>query len=151
MTKALVLYHSQSEGNTGLIANAIADGLKKEGCQVDMHNTNDSRFDITKYPQYDCVAFGSPDYYSYLAGGIKMFIDDHFVANFIKKGSGYTNKHYSLFYTHGMGGHIKEVINNLFLNMGTLVGTPIGCQGKPGNDVLEKAKNLGIELAKSVK
>jgi hypothetical protein len=42
--------------------------LKGEKCEVILHNTNEERFDITKYPLYDCVAFGTPDYFSYMAG-----------------------------------------------------------------------------------
>jgi len=77
MTKALVLYHSQEFGNTAEMARAIADGLREGGCMVDLFNTNDGRYDVTRFPQYDCVAFGSPDYYSYIAGGLKVFMDDH--------------------------------------------------------------------------
>jgi flavodoxin len=58
-------------GNTGKIAEAVAEGLKGEKCEVILHNTNEERFDITKYPLYDCVAFGTPDYFSYMAGTIK--------------------------------------------------------------------------------
>ena len=71
MTKALVLYHSQEHGNTAEMAEAVAEGLRAEGCEVDSFNTNDGRFDVTRFPKYDCVAFGSPDYYSYIAGGLK--------------------------------------------------------------------------------
>jgi multimeric flavodoxin WrbA len=85
MTKALVLYHSQEFGNTAEMAQAIADGLREGGCTVDLFNTNDGRFDVTKFPQYDCVAFGSPDYYSYIAGGLKMFMDDHYIFDVHKK------------------------------------------------------------------
>ncbi|MFX0071276.1 MAG: flavodoxin domain-containing protein, partial [Candidatus Hermodarchaeota archaeon] len=44
MTKALVLYHSQQYGNTKKMAEAVAEGLRSEGCEVILHNTNDSRF-----------------------------------------------------------------------------------------------------------
>ena len=76
MAKALVIYHSQEFGNTAAMAQAVAEGLKAAGCEVDMFNTNDGRFDITRFPQYDCAAIGSPDYYSYIAGGLKTFMDD---------------------------------------------------------------------------
>jgi flavodoxin len=62
MAKALILFHSQEYGNTAAMAEAVAEGLREAGCEVDLFNTNDGRFDITQFPQYDCVAFGSPDY-----------------------------------------------------------------------------------------
>jgi hypothetical protein len=43
------------------MAEAVAEGLKEAGCEVDLFNTNEGRFDITQFPQYDCAAFGSPD------------------------------------------------------------------------------------------
>jgi len=63
MTKALVLYHSQESGNTAAMAQAVAEGLREGGCEVDSFNTNDGRFDVSKFPQYDCAAFGSPDFH----------------------------------------------------------------------------------------
>ena len=64
MVKALVLYHSQQFGNTQKMAIAIAEGLKEENCEVTLYNTNDGRFNLTTYPQYDCIALGTPDYFS---------------------------------------------------------------------------------------
>ena len=61
MAKALVLYHSQEYGNTAEMAKAVAGGLEESGCTVDSSNTNDGRFDVTKFPQYDGVAIGSPE------------------------------------------------------------------------------------------
>ena len=149
MTKALVLYHSQVQGNTEALARAVIQGLKESGCEVDAHNTNLSRFEIDSFPQYDCVAFGSPDYFSYVAGGIKMFIDDHWAAIRFENKQGMTGKPYSLFYTHGRGGMIRDVIGRLFNKVGSRVGEPVGCQGAPTSEVLEKAKELGLKLSAS--
>lgn len=150
MAKALVLYHSQVHGNTAALAKAVAQGLEEAGCQVDTHNTNESRFDIDRFPQYDCAAFGSPDYFSYVAGGMKMFIDDHWAAIRFDEKEKMTEKPYILFYTHGRGGMIKDVIGRLFTRVGTLVGEPVGCQGEPTSGVLENARQLGMKLGKSV-
>ena len=53
MVKALVLYHSQEFGNTAAMAEAVAEGLQDAGCEVDLFNTNEGRFDVTQFPQYD--------------------------------------------------------------------------------------------------
>lgn len=150
MTKALVLYHSQEFGNTAEMAQAIADGLREAGCTVDLFNTNDGRFDVTRFPQYDCVAFGSPDYYSYIAGGLKMFVDDHYVFDVHKKLKGLTNKPFVVFYSHGGGGNVKNIMPRIFSRIGTLIGEPVGCMGRPDKKVLERCNALGRELARAV-
>ena len=150
MTKALVLYHSQEFGNTAEMARAIADGLREGGCMVDLFNTNDGRYDVTRFPQYDCVAFGSPDYYSYIAGGLKVFMDDHYIFDVHNKLKGLRNKPFVLFYSHGGGGNVKNIMPRIFSRIGTLVGEPVGCMGRPDKNVLERCKALGRELAKAV-
>ena len=150
MAKALVIYHSQEFGNTGAMAEAVAEGLRSAGCEVDLFNTNDSRFDITKFPQYDCAAFGSPDYYSYIAGGMKTFMDDHYIHDVRKGLKGLKNKPYALFYSHGGGGRVRNVMTEIFKRVGTQVGEAVGSQGKPSPQVLEKCKELGEALAEAV-
>jgi multimeric flavodoxin WrbA len=147
MVKALVLYHSQQYGNTQKMAEAVAEGLKREKCEVTIHNTNEGRFDITKYPQYDCVAFGSPDYFSYMAGTIKTFIDDWYIK---RNESGYQARPYAAFFTHGGGGRGKEAFA-LFNRLGIQVGKTIECQGTPNTQTLIECKTLGSELGKVVK
>jgi len=150
MAKALVLYHSQEFGNTAPMAEAVAEGLRDAGCVVDLFNTDDGRFDITSFPQYDCAAFGSPDYYSYIAGGLKTFMDDHYIYDVRKNLEGLKEKPYALFYSHGGGGRVKDVMQNIFKRIGTSVGEPVGSRGKPEPQVLEQCKALGKELAEAI-
>jgi multimeric flavodoxin WrbA len=151
MAKVLVLYHSQEYGNTALMAKAVANGLENSGCVVDMFNTNDGRFDITKFPQYDGVAIGSPDYYSYIAGGLKMFMDDHYIYDVHKKLKGLRDKPFFLFYSHGGGGRVKEVMPRIFKRVGTLISEPVGSMGRPDKQVLNRCKALGAELVSIVR
>lgn len=150
MKKALVLYHSQEFGNTAEMAQAVAEGLREGGCTVDLFNTNDGRFDVTRFPQYDCVAFGSPDYYSYIAGGLKVFMDDHYISDVHKKLKGLRDKPFALFYSHGGGGNVKDIMPRIFSRIGTLIGEPVGSMGRPDQNVLERCKALGRELARTV-
>jgi flavorubredoxin len=150
VAKALVLYHSQEFGNTKVMAEAVAEGLRASWCDVTLFNTNEGRFDVTGFPQYDCVAFGSPDYYSYVAGGLKTFMDDHYVHDVRKGLKGLKGKPYALFYSHGGGGDVRDAMVNLFKRVGKQVGEPVGSYGKPNRDALEKCRVLGRELAATV-
>ncbi len=150
MVKALVLYHSQEFGNTGLMAEAVAEGLRSAGCDMDTWNTNDGRYDVTEFPPYDCVAIGTPDYYSYVAGGLKTFMDDFYVHEVRKGLKGLREKPYALFYSHGGGGRVKDSLQ-VFKRVGTLIGEPIGCYREPDEAALRKLRALGELLAKAVK
>ena len=150
MAKALVLYHSQEFGNTAAMAEAVAEGLRDAGCEVDLFNTNDGRYDVTRFPQYDCVAFGSPDYYSYIAGGLKTFMDDHYMCDVHEGLPGLREKPYALFYSHGGGGRVRDAMDRIFSRIGTLVGEPVGSRGRPDRKVLESCRALGKQLARAV-
>lgn len=145
MTKALVLYHSQQYGNTKKMAEAVADGLRSEGCDVTLHNANDLRYPIAEYPTYDCVAFGTPDYFSYIAGTLKTFMDDWFIH---RNEPGYQGKPYAVFYSHGGRGRVKDTLS-LFSRVGTQIGMSVGSHRDPHKTILDDCRALGIELAKA--
>ncbi len=145
--KALVLFHSQEYGNTRAMAEAVAEGLSGAGADVTVFNTNDGRFDVQSFPSFDCVAFGSPDYYSYIAGGLKVFLDDFHIAYEQKRGKGSVNMPYALFYSHGGGGRVKGPLEELFKRIGTKVGETVESKGKPTSEVLKKCRTLGEALA----
>ena len=75
MARVLIVYHSLS-GNTKAAAEAVAEGAKaggadpvlKEGLQA---GPEDLR-------ACDAIAIGTPDYFSYMAGGLKDFFDRSF-------------------------------------------------------------------------
>jgi NAD(P)H dehydrogenase (quinone) len=147
MTKVLVLYHSQQHGNTSKMAEAVAEGIRSEDCEVTLHNANDERYPIEEYPLYDSVALGTPDYFSYIAGTLKTFMDDWYIH---RNEPGYQSRPYALFYSHGGGGRVKESLS-LFRRLGTPVGESVGSRGAPDLTVLEECISLGIKLAKSSK
>jgi multimeric flavodoxin WrbA len=147
MTRALVLYHSQQYGNTKQMAEEVAEGLRSEGCEVTLHNADEERYPINEYPNYDCVAFGTPDYFSYLAGTLKTFMDDWYIH---RNKPGYRNKFYAVFYSHGGGGRVKQALG-LFSRVGTQVGKLVESYGFPNRTVLNECRALGVELAKATK
>ena len=73
MVEILVLYYSRS-GRTKALADSVAEGVESiEGAtakvkRVDYATVND-------FISCDAVAFGSPNYFSYMAGVMKDFFD----------------------------------------------------------------------------
>ncbi len=146
MGSVLVLFHSQEYGNTAMMAQAIGEGARAAGAKVTLVNTNEQRLDIDQYRHFDAVAFGSPDYYSYIAGGLKVFVDDWYIARKSNR-QGLENKPYGLFYSHGGGGRVRGPFEDLFSRMGTQVGETIESYLRPNDGVLEACRELGRQLA----
>lgn len=145
MVSVLVLYHSQQYGNTKRMAVAVAEGAKEAGAEVVLHNANEGRFDIEEYRRFDAAAFGSPDYYSYIAGTMKVFLDDWFIA----KGqdpSGLEDKPMGLFYSHGGGGAVGGVLERLFSRLGYQVGETIESLRAPSERQVAACRELGRAL-----
>jgi flavorubredoxin len=150
MTSILVLYHSQEYGNTGAMAEAIGEGTRAAGAEVTLVNTNEQRMDIEQYRGFDAVTFGSPDYYSYIAGGLKVFLDDWYIAQ-KSNSQGLKGKPYGLFLSHGGGGRARGPLEELFGRMGTKVGETVASRGRPDDSVLEACRELGRQLADAAK
>lgn len=150
MASVLVLYHSQEFGNTKAMAEAVAEGAREAGAEVTLANTHDTRLDVEAYRGFDAVAFGSPDYYSYIAGGLKVFLDDWHIARG-SNAEGLEGKPYGLFYSHGGGGKVRGPLESLFSRMGTQVGATAESRGRPDDAALAACKALGRQLAEAAK
>ncbi|MBN1978053.1 MAG: NAD(P)H-dependent oxidoreductase [Anaerolineae bacterium] len=149
MGTLLVLYHSQEYGNTAAMAGAIGEGARAAGAEATLVNTNEQRLDIEQYRRFDAVAFGSPDYYSYIAGGMKTFLDDWYIAQ-KSNSQGLKDKPYGLFLSHGGGGRARRPLEELFGRMGTQVGGTVTSRGRPNDAVLEACRELGRQLADAI-
>ena len=149
MSSVLVPYHSQEHGNTAAMAEAVAEGARETGVEVTLVNTNEKRLDIEQYRSFDAAAFGSPDYYSYIAGGLKMFLDDWYTAK-LSNPQGLAGKLYGVFYSHGGGGAVRGPLENLFSRMGTKVGETVESCGRPDDATLEACRKLGRQLAEAI-
>ncbi len=149
MGSVLVLYHSQEYGNTGAMAEAVAEGARAAGADVTLLNTNERRIKMDEYRTFDAVAFGTPDYFSYFAGTLKVFLDDWYLG---KKANAarLSNKPYALFLSHGGGGRAKQPFEDLFKQMGTKVGNTVVSAGRPTPPTLEACRALGKQLAQAV-
>ncbi len=147
MGSILVLYHSQEHGNTAAMAKAIAQGAVAFGAQVECVNTNLVRLDPYRFAKYSAVAFGSPDYYSQIAGGLKTFLDDWYMAKEATPTIA-RPRSYGLFCSHGGGGAVARVMEKLFAGIGTQLGVTIESEGAPDRTVEKACWDLGWSLAK---
>ena len=148
MAGILVLYHSQQYGNTRAMAEAVAEGARTAGAEVTLVNTNEQRIEAAEYAACDAAAFGSPDYYSYIAGGLKVFLDDWHIAK-TADGDRLTDKPYALFYSHGGGGAVVGPMEKLFSAIGTKVGQTVESHGAPDGKALKACQELGRQLAEA--
>ncbi len=152
MVLLLVLYHSQEYGNTEAMAKAVAEGAKNAGAKVTLINTDTKRVDIDQFRQFDAVVFGSPDYWGYIAGGLKIFVDDFYIARKVNR-QGLENKPYGLFYSHGGGGNVREPFEKLFrmMKLGSKIGKTVESYGNPNSEILEECRELGQQLVENLK
>lgn len=149
MASILVLYHSQEYGNTAAMAEAVADGARAAGANVTLINANDQRLNMEQYRTYDAVAFGTPDYFSYFAGTLKVFLDDWYLAK-RDNPAGLTGKPVALFLSHGGGGAARTPFTKLFSRLGTQIGELVESKGAPAADTLAACRSLGRQLAEAV-
>jgi multimeric flavodoxin WrbA len=144
MKRVLVIYHSQQFGNTKILAEALADGVREAGADVELINTNEHRLTMKEFMLADAVALGTPDYFSYLAGTIKTFFDDLYLWD--KAGEPVKGKPAVLFLSHGGGGRVREPLNTFAQRFFTKVGET----AEFPRPIDEEAKRACHELGKQL-
>jgi len=150
MKRILVVYHSQEFGNTRRMAELVAQGCREApGIEVEMVNVNERRVDIDAVERADAYALGSPDYFSYIAGGLKQFFDDLHIADLA--GRKVKGKPCVLFLTHGGGGKAIASLQHLAEAMALAEVAPsVISQGAPTGDAVKHSVELGKALAEHV-
>ncbi|MCK4976709.1 MAG: NAD(P)H-dependent oxidoreductase [Anaerolineales bacterium] len=144
MARVLIVYHTQS-GNTKAAAEAVAQGAKEvSGTEVIIKEGLNATVDDLL--SCDAIAIGTPDYFSYMAGTLKTFMDDIYIAE--RNGvEGITGKPVVLFMSHGGGGRAKEPFEKLFNRLGDVIGETVESSGAPSASVLDACRALGKSLA----
>ncbi|GAH61512.1 unnamed protein product [marine sediment metagenome] len=142
MAKLLIIYHSQT-GNTEAMAKAVYEGASSAGANVTMKKAADATDD--DLVGCDAVVFGTPNYFSYMAGAIKDFFDRTL---YTVRGK-VDNKPYTAFSSAVGGGSqaldsIDRACNSFRLRKAF---EGVIAAGKPSSDVLELCKELGKRLA----
>jgi len=72
MVEVLVLYYSRG-GRTEGLAKAVAEGVERKGGSAKVKRVDYAT--VNDFISCDAVAFGSPNYFSYMAGLVKDFFD----------------------------------------------------------------------------
>jgi multimeric flavodoxin WrbA len=146
MAIVLVVYHSLS-GNTEKMAKAFAEGVKSfPNTEVVLRKALDAT--LEDLLRCDAVAFGSADYFSYIAGALKDFFDRTFYPSQGKL----TGKSYAAFATGGGGGDtVLAVLDRLCSSFKLKkVVNGVSAAGVPSSEVLKECKSAGKQLAKSM-
>ncbi len=149
MAKILVIYHSQQFGNTGILAEALAQGARGEGAEVTLINTNEHRVTLDEFLAADAVGLGSPDYFSYVAGTIKTFFDD--IYQWDKAGETVKGKQAALFFSHGGGGRGRRPLEQLAERFFELVGETVTSPRPITDDAKDQCGALGRGLVRRIK
>ena len=143
MVEVLILYYSRS-GRTEALAHSVAEGVESvEGTlakvkRVDFATVND-------FISCDAVAFGSPNYFSYMAGLMKDFFDKSLSIR--EKVTGKP----SVAFTSGGGASesallsLERMISSFRLEK---VADGVVTQGEPTEENLRACRRLGETLAK---
>ena len=149
MKQILVLYHSQQYGHLHTMAEALAKGIQSAGAEATLFNTNFARYNIEDYRRYDAIAIGSPDYFSSVAGTLKTFLDDWFLAK-ERDPKNLVHKPVALFLSYDQGGRARQPLEMLFSRLGKQVGSIVECSGEPDRYVKAACRELGTKLVHAI-
>jgi multimeric flavodoxin WrbA len=143
MIEVLVLYYSRT-GRTKALADAVAEGVEGiEGSSARVKRVDYAT--INDFISCDAVAFGSPNYFSYMAGLLKDFFDKALSVRERVAGKP------SVAFTSGGGPSnsallsLERMISSFRLEK---VADGIVSQGEIGKENLKACKKLGETLAK---
>ena len=145
MAKVLIVYHSLG-GNTKQMAEAVASGASSVPGTEAVAKTG-LEASISDLLECDAIALGSPDYFSYIAGGLKDFLDRTYYPSQGKV----AGKPAAVFAS--AGGPPEKVIGILQQAIGwfklTQVADPVGSSGGVSAEALAGCKKLGRVLAEA--
>ena len=146
MAKVLVVYHSGT-GNTKAMAQAVAEGVREvPGVEVVLKEAD--QVSVSDLVNADALAFGSPTYFSYMAGVVKAIFDKAYLSRSQLRGKSFAA------FASGGGGEVKSVqsIENIASSCGlrrVCEGVAVG--GMPTESESQDCRKLGATLAKAAK
>ena len=143
MAKVLVVYYTLG-GNTKAAAEAVAEGAKSAGAEVNLKTGLEAGPDDLL--ACDAIAVGTPDYFSYMAGGLKDFFD----RSLYPTRDQVAGKPCGIFVTHGGGGRAVESMKSICGSFKfEQIADPVLVLNSPDAEAAEALKELGSKLAAS--
>ena len=144
MGTILVIYYSGS-GNTKKMADLVAEGAAAGGRHT-VKTVPVDEVDMAEFTAANGYAFGSPDYFTYMAGQMKVFFDR--TLPLVKSVKG---KPFVSFVSHGGGGGAIEGLDTLGKAIGLKQAAEgVKSQGPPAKQAAEDCRALGKKLAEAV-
>jgi multimeric flavodoxin WrbA len=141
VASVLIVYHSLS-GNTKAAAEAVAEGAKAGGADPVLKDGLQAGPEDLR--ACDAIAIGTPDYFSYMAGGLKDFFD----RSFYPTQGQVVDKPCGIFVTHGGGGKAVESVKSICATFRfKVVAEPVLVQNRPDKAAAAQLKALGKTLA----
>lgn len=139
MSKVAVVYWS-STGNTEAMANAVADGAKAAGCEVQIFTADE--FSADKMDEFDAIAFGCP------AMGAEVLEEDEFEPMFTECEAKLSGKKIALFGSYGWGdGEWMQDWEERCKKDGCVFAADfVICQEMPDEDGIKACEALGKAL-----
>ena len=140
MSKVAVVYWSGT-GNTDAMANAVAEGAKGAGAEVDLLTA--SEFGADKVAAYDGIAFGCSSM------GAEELEESEFAPMFADVENTLGGKKVALFgsWGWGEGAWMVDWESRCADDGITLAAASVTCQNEPDDDAVEACKALGAALA----
>lgn len=140
MSKIGIVYWTGT-GNTELMAEAIAEGAKAAGADVDLFNVSDEQMDVTAYEK---LAFGCP------ATGTEELDADEFEPYFTSVEGKLKDKTFVLFGSYAWAeGEFMENWKARCADNGLTVFDSLIAYDTPDDDAIAECKALGEKLAKA--
>jgi NAD(P)H dehydrogenase (quinone) len=146
MAKVLVVYHSGT-GNTKAMAQAVADGVKEVvGVEALLKEAHEAS--VSDLVNADALAFGSPTYFSYMAGVVKAIFDKAYLSRSQLRGKPFAA------FASGGGGEVNSVqsIESVAASCGlrkVCEGVTVG--GMPTESETQDCRRLGATLARAAR
>jgi flavodoxin short chain len=142
MSKIAVVFWSGT-GNTEEMANAVAEGAKEVGADVEIFQVDD--FNATDMADYNGFLFGCP------AMGDEVLEEDSFEPFFTEAETKLNGVPVGLFGSYGWGGGIwMENWAERTKEAGAKFVGSVIAENAPDDDALEDCRKLGEDLAKAV-
>ncbi len=144
MANILVVYYSKG-GNTRKMAELVAEGAGGQG-EHRVQLIPVQNLDSIDFLAADGFALGSPDYFTYVAGQMKVLFDEALASKAQLK-----DKPFVAFLSHGGGGGGIKSLETLAQAIGLKkVAESVVCKGAPEGKCAQDCRKLGQALAQAL-